>query len=419
MTEKKKEQLILPALRGIMGNWVYYSCLIDLKELSIRVHFAKEIHKSIALSDMIQRQLKMGRSAEIAKYLKMQPERFFNSLVVATYGGQPNWHALSDIRSKTKNDELRNMSDETIASVGFLTLRGDENLFAIDGQHRLAGIKKAVSDGLKHDPYDEVAVIFVAHRKNDLERTRRLFTTLNKTAKPVSKGDIIALDEDDVMAICVRRLIEETELFSGDRIAFVANNNMPVTNTTSLTTIGNLYDVLTILFTTADSSLRKRKPDLQNVRPEDEELDTYFEYSKELFFQFQKNFEEMNEFFTARNTKSVVTKYRGSHGGNALFRPIGLEILVRIIARLTKEMSLAQAVELAAKLPRTIDEKPYEGLMWDTNMNTILNGHKVTLREILLFMVGKNAKKYSETMLLERYRKETGDNTIDLPRRLV
>ena len=419
MMEKKMEQLVLPALRGIMGDWVYYSCLIDLKELSMRVKFAEEIHKNTALSDMIQRQLKMGRSAQIAEYLKIQPERFFNSLVVATYGGQPNWHALSDIRGKTKNSELHNMSDETVSSVGFLTLRGDENLFAIDGQHRLAGIKKAINDGLKHDPYDEVSVIFVAHRKNDLERTRRLFTTLNKTAKPVSKGDIIALDEDDVMAICVRRLIEETELFSGDRIAFVANNNMPVTNTTSLTTIGNLYDVLTILFTTAASSLRKRKPDLQNVRPEDEELDAYFEYSKELFFQFQKNFEEMNEFFTARNTKRVVAKYRGSHGGNALFRPIGLEILVQIIAWLTKDMNLAQAVGLAAKLPRTIDEAPYEGLMWDTNRNTILNGHKVTLREILLFMVGKNAKKYSETMLLERYRKETGDSTIDLPRRLV
>ena len=421
MTKEPKE-IALPALRGVMGDWVYYSCLMDLGEVSSRVHYAEEVHSNKALSDMIQRQLNKGRSVQIAEYLKQQPERFFNSLVVATYGGQPNWHALSDVRSKTNKDELKNLREDTIASVGFLTLRGDESLFALDGQHRLAGIKKAVKDGLEHDPYDEVSVIFVAHKKTEkgLERTRRLFTTLNKTARPVSKGDIIALDEDDVMAICVRRLIEDTELFFDDRIAFVASNNMPVTNATSLTTIGNLYDVLTILFTTARSDLTKQKHDLlQRVRPSDEELGAYFAYAKDLFVQLRRNVKELDEFFSAQNTKPIVTKYRGNHGGNALFRPIGLELFTRIIARLTKDMSLSQAVKLAAKLPQNLNETPYKWLMWDTNKKTILNDHKVTLREVLLYMLGKNAKNYSELTLLERYKRETDDDTAALPEKLV
>lgn len=417
---KKLHKIVLPALRGIMGDWVYYSCLMDLGELSSRVHYAEEIHKNEALSNMIQRHLKRGRSAQIADYLKRQPERFFNSLVVATYGGQPNWHALSNVRSKAEADELKNLSEETIASVGFLTLRGDENLFALDGQHRLAGIKKAVKDGLESDPYDEVSVIFVAHRDTPKgrERTRRLFTTLNKTARPVSKGDIIALDEDDVMAICVRRLIEETELFAGKRIAFVASNNMPVANTTSLTTIGNLYDTLTILFANAKSNLQARKPDLQRVRPSDDNLNAYFEYARELFVLLGKHFKELDQFFSAENPEPVVKKFRGSHGGNALFRPIGLEIFTRIIARLTKDMSLAQAVETAARLPRSLDEKPFEGLMWDSNKKVILNGHKVTLREVLLYMLGKNAKNYSEATLLERYMRETGGDQTSLPEKV-
>lgn len=418
---KKLEEIVLPALRGVMGDWIYYSCLMDLGELSSRVHYAEEIHKNEALSDMIQRHLKKGRSAQIADYLKRQRERFFNSLVIATYGGQPNWYALSNVQSNAKADELKNLSEDVIASVGFLTLRGDENLFALDGQHRLAGIKKAVKDGLESDPYDEVSVIFVAHRdtKSGLERTRRLFTTLNKTARPVSKGDIIALDEDDVMAICVRRLIEETEFFAGKRVAFVASNNMPVANTTSLTTIGNLYDVLTILFTEAKSDLKARKPDLQRVRPSDEKLDAYFAYAQELFVQLGKNFKELDQFFSAKNTEPVVKKHRGSHGGNALFRPIGLETFTRVIARLTKDMSLAQAVKLAASLPRSLNDEPLERLMWDSNKKTILNGHKVTLREVLLYMLGKNAKNYSEGTLLERYRRETGDNEAELPDKLI
>ena len=421
MKKKKLGEIVLPALRGVMGDWVYYSCLMDLGELSSRVRYAEEIHKNKALSDMIQRRLMSNRGAQIAEYLKMQPERFFNSLVVATYGGQPNWHALSDVRSKTKSDELQSLTEEIVASVGFLSLAGDENLFTLDGQHRLMGIKKAVKDGLGRDPYDEVSVILVAHKdtQNGLERTRRLFTTLNKTARPVSKGDIIALDEDDVIAICVRRLIEETELFADDRVAFVANNNMPVANRTSLTTIGNLYDVLTILFTNARSDLRERKTNLQRVRPSDEKLDAYFAYSKSFFEQLRKNFEELGEFFSAKNTSAVVTKYRGGHGGKASFRPIGLEVFARIIARLTKEMPLVQAVKLTAKLPRNLDEPPYEGLMWDSNKKTILNGHKVTLREVLLHMVGTDARNYSKATLLERYRRESGDDTAKLPRKVV
>jgi len=115
----------------------------------------------------------------------------------------------------------------------------------------------------------------------------------------------------------------------------------------------------------------------------------------------------------------VVKKYRGSHGGNALFRPIGLEIFARIIARLTKDMSLAKAVKLAASLPRNLDEEPFEWLMWDSNKKTILNGHKVTLREVLLYIVGKNAKNYSEATLLDRYRRETGDDAAKLPEKIA
>ena len=420
MTAKARE-IVLPALRGLMGDWVYYCCLMNLGELSSRVQYAEEIHNNKALSDMIQRQLKKGRSAEIAAYLKDQPERFFNSLVIATYGGQPNWHELSSVRSKADHEDLKELQEDTIASVGFLTLRGDENLFALDGQHRLAGIKKAVKEGLDDDPYDDVSVIFVEHEKTShgLERTRRLFTTLNKTARPVSKGDIIALDEDDVMAICVRRLIERTELFSGRRIAAVASNNMPVSNTTSLTTIGNLYDVLAILFTNARSSLRARRLDLQRIRPSDEKLDEYFIFAQDLFTHLRGSFEELEAFFSEQDTSLIVQEYRGSHGGKALFRPLGLELFTRIIARLTKDMTLENAVEMAALLPPNLDQPPFEWLMWDSNKNTIVNGHKVTLREVLLYMLGKNAKNYSEGTLLERYRRDTGLESVELPKKLV
>lgn len=60
---------------------------------------------------------------------------------------------------------------------------------------------------------------------------------------------------------------------------------------------------------------------------------------------------------------------------------------------------------------------PYVGLMWEPNTATISNSHKVTLREILLYML--DASKYSHAKLLERYRRETGDDNTCLPEKVV
>lgn len=419
MSTTKNQNLTLPALRGVIGNWVYYSCLVGLDEIAQRVRFADEIHKSKQLSGMIQRKLQSTRSTQIANYIKTQPERFFNSLVVATYGGKPDWHAITSINSKASNNELSNVSEEVLESVGFLTFHGDEKLFALDGQHRLAGIKRAVQDGLPEDQTDEVSVIFVAHKvtPQGLEKTRRLFTTLNKTARPVSKGDIIALDEDDVMAICVRKLIEDTDYFAEKKIAFVASNNMPSSNLESITTIGNLYDILAILFSESESDLKKRKVDLQRSRPADSELNAYFELAKKYISLLADNFTEFRSFLNAANPSTVVAKHRGSHGGKVIFRPVGLEMLTRVVAKLTKSMSLEEAVKLASKLPRDLTSSPYATLLWNTTAQTIGNSNSVTLREVLMHMVG--VSKLSEATLLARYRKAMDDENAQLPAKVV
>ena len=420
MTEQLSE-LTLPALRGVMGDWIYYSCLMDLKSLGSRVQYASDLHEHQGLSTMIQRRLDDRRRTEIADYLKDQPQRFFNSLVIATYGGDPNWISLDSVQGSSPPDGIGSLTPETIASVGFLIFRGDERLFAVDGQHRLAGIKKVLEDGPDHEADDDISVIILAHRTSPagLERTRRLFTTLNKTARPVSKGDIIALDEDDVMAICVRELVEKTKLFRGPRLAFVAGNNMPTNNRESLTTIGNLYDVLTVLFTKAQWGLRERKADLQRIRPTDETIGEYFYYCSTFFRALESEFAEVREFSRTRSPRRVVSKYRGDHGGKVVFRPLGLELYATVAAALTDEMDLEDAVRTVARLPRDLHEPPFEGLLWDSGRGTIVGGNKVLLRELLCHMLGKSNPRFPEDVLLERYRRATGNAAIVLPERVL
>ena len=415
--------MVLPALRGVMGDWVFYSCLMDIREISKRVGYADEVHKSKGLSDMIQRGIEWKRCEQIVTYLGTRKERFFNSLVIGAYGGKPCWRALTNIRDQAEKADLKNLDEETVESVGFLIFNGDEKFFAIDGQHRLAGIKKAVDGRKVEDPYDTLSVIFVAHQisPQGFVRTRRLFTTLNRTARLVLKGDIIALDEDDVMAICVRRLIEKTTLFGGKRIALVAKNNIPPKNSTSLTTIGNLYDLLAIIFTKTRFDLKRPKAELQNKRPSDKDLEAYFQYAEYFINLLKKHFPELEEFFASENTEAIVLKYRrdpGANGGNALFRPIGLDVFVKVIAELNSVHSLEEAVVLAAKLPRKLSEPPFAGLMWNTSTERIVNDYRLTLREVLLYMLG-HPIKYSDENLTERYRKEIGDENASLPDRVV
>lgn len=409
--------IVLPALRGIMGDWVYYCCLVDLPTLASRVGYADELHNSERLSEMIQRQLKETRSKEIANYLTTQPDRLFNALVVATYGGQPNWHPLTNVQKKGNPDELDSLTPDTMLSVGFLTLRGDESLFALDGQHRLSGIKAAVEEKGADVPTDEVPVMFVAHEKSDrgLRRTRRLFTTLNKTAKPVSKFDVIALDEDDVMALTVRWLIDENpDMFGDDRIAFVGSSNMPQSNVTSLTTIVNLYDILLTWYTQADIPLRSSAAKLKKSRPDDDRLTAYYRHARELFNALATGFPELGAFFSAANTESIVGRYRYE---SALFRPAGLIVFVTIIARLTHEMDLTDAVGVTAKLPRDLGSRPYAGLMWNTDTRTIRRFARRSLLEILLYMLGRSQRPERE--LLQQYRNEVGNHDLELPARVV
>src|SRR5688500_11450244 len=86
--------LHLPALRAHMGDWIYYITFMPMREIAARISVAEDIHTAETLKELLQRQL-TNRSGEIESYLRTQPQRFFNALVVGTYGGKPQWHEVS------------------------------------------------------------------------------------------------------------------------------------------------------------------------------------------------------------------------------------------------------------------------------------------------------------------------------------
>lgn len=366
---------------------------------------------------MIQRKLKNKWGREIKEYLLNQEQRFFNSLIVAVYQGKPNWYEITDLEGSEQLDESE-IPDDVVASIGILRLSGGERLFTIDGQHRLMGIKQAIKRNAALGE-EELTVIFVAHRTDEegRARSRRLFTTLNKNAKQVSKSDIIALDEDDTMAIIVRQLIEGHPMFQAGRISYNARANLPKGNFTSLTTMVNLYDVLLILFTKVYGQRTKKK--LTDARLSDEVLEEHYEYACDYFNHLVNTFKPLQEFLDAGDSYETVTaKYRTSGGGNILFRPIGLLILTEIVSTLSPKRQLSECMTMISKLPQGLTDVPLRGVIWNSTGNTINSKGKTVARNLLLYML--DAYEGDKDELHKSYANalEVNEDQIKLPQKV-
>lgn len=106
----------------------------------------------------------------------------------------------------------------------------------------------------------EVSVILVGHENTTegKERTRRLFTTLNRYAKPVTKGEIIALDMDDIVALVTRRLISEPPLFQ-DKVSELRTKNISPQDKKSFASIVSIYHALDFYLPHSRRGLRDYK----------------------------------------------------------------------------------------------------------------------------------------------------------------
>ncbi|MDO7929197.1 MULTISPECIES: DGQHR domain-containing protein [Pseudomonas syringae group] len=410
-----KSKLLLPALRGHIGDWIYYTCLIPVSELAARVNYAEEIHQDKALSKLIQRSLEGERAVHISNYLQKTKQRFFNSLVLATYDGNPEWLEVGNFEATSHLADIGDVDQQALETLGFLSLSGAEKIFAVDGQHRLAGIKRAVSEKMDFNG-ERIPVIFVSHKEAARERTRRLFTTLNKTAKAVKKRDIIALDEDDTMAIIARRLVETNTWFKDPKISVVSSESLPASNRVSLITIAGLYDLLKQIFK-HKMSLRS-DTQLRFYRPTDRELDNYYRYAVEYFEAIAEAFPPVGQMFNSDEPVHITQQQRGAHGGHVLFRPVGLSIFTTLAIEYANYngLSLLEAVDRLKTIPTDLAGKPYRDVIWDPVREKMILPGKTLAKDVLRYMAGLEV---DTDILRASYAKARGiDGRANLPGRL-
>ena len=280
-------------------------------------------------------------------------------MILAIYDGDPQW---LEVEFPAEEREYTN--------VGFLQFSDDEIIFPVDGQHRVAGIKKA----LKENPAlgsEQIPVVFIAHQQTDegRKRTRKLFSTLNRRAKPVGQNENIALDEDDVCAIITRELLHEHPLFSGDNIINSKGKQIPANNKNAFTSLITLYQCVRnfVFWEKAKKGFTKKAfSDYLFQRPDDVEISTIYGDILDFFNDFMDNSPAIMDYAKKQGTEKAAD-YRNSSGGNLLFRPIALTEFFNAALELFNEedATFDKAFKMLSRIQMNINEKPWQGLLWD------------------------------------------------------
>jgi len=396
-------QLILPSLKGSFGSWVYFIATMKLSDVAnkSRISTVTEIEElySKNINDVLQRDLDSKRINKIAEYLQNQNERFLSSLIVAIYKGSPIWSEIR-IEDNFENEEKYIESEKlqyARGRLGFLTLNGDESMFVLDGQHRLKGIREAYRRNSEIVEGDDIILTIVVHESKFKERTRRLFTVLNRYAEKPKKAELIIMEEDDAAAILTRRLLLTHPIFKKENsIAKGKGTAIAGTDNKSFTTILCLYDIVKELI---DFKSIYPKSSMIN-RLEDKKLDELYENQVLPYWDFFFNsFPSVEKYIDGKINDQKFLRNK-ENGGSLLLRPEG-QLLIASLYKHFESLGSKQFIAFKKKLPKVnfqLSSPLLKYLFWTgEKMNT---KNKSLKRKTFLFQLGANI---DDTLLEKEY----------------
>ncbi|MBV9925650.1 MAG: DGQHR domain-containing protein [Acidobacteria bacterium] len=415
----------VPALRAQMGDWTYYVTVMKLGKVARECRLAEQIQTHADLDNVIQRALEDRVNKEMVPYLLKEKQRFYGALVVAVYGGDPEF-------SPVRVDEHELIDDTNKSTYGFGLLRfdGSQTYYALDGQHRLKSIQEAIvrnPDLAK----EEISVIILKHEetKAGMERTRRLFSTLNRRAKPTSTGMNIAIDEDDSVAVVTRRLVKENKHLNHLVLADIKSINSKQLNPSKkndpyITTLGALYETNEILLSGFDGGLNVDK-EFKQFRRSYQEIDSYYAYLENIWMRLLAKCPGFDAVLAGKKSPGDLRKRHDEeghiilgddgkpvHGGNAFARPMGQFVVAEVLRSVSiNGKSVEDAIDtIMSNIPMDIDEAPWVNVIWNPATQNITGGKKERrlLVSLISYALGlKGAPKIRE--LNRAYRDISGN----------
>jgi DNA sulfur modification protein DndB len=344
--------IVIPAIRGKLGNTEYFETTMKVRDLVQAVRPPREMDgwANFGIEERMQREPDTKRiETQLAPYIAKNADRFFGSVIVLVTNGEVIFEPVTDFQTKIPAAYRQNAQ-----RIGFMTIDGG-TLIVLDGQHRLLALRKVqqgeiVGAAAENVGEDEVCVIFITY-ETDI-KTRRIFNTVNRYAKQTSRGDNIITSEDDGYAIIARHLLRDDfplasrEDGTGKReeIADWKSNTL-TKRSLRLTTISAVYESVRLIL--GFHGVDKLNP---QERPSDEDLDTYINYSSEVWEALLNGLDAYKKALAQLKT---IPEMRDDEAKTALlFKPASQIALIDGLLRAVDngELRLPEAVARANKI---------------------------------------------------------------------
>lgn len=416
----------LPVIKATMGSRDYYISKMSAFELSGQVTVASELSDwhELTLNELYQRKLNEKRvEQDIAPYLATTADRFFGAIIVWVLDD-----SVAMFEPVSQYIEVPLAYRTPAESMGFLVIdstrsQKESGLVALDGQHRFAAFRRVVQ-GQVDGPYagkvreDEVAVIFV--RDRDVRDARDLFTVLNRSARRVSKSDVLVMSEVDGAAIIARNLTSSSLLAPRgllDKPLIKWERNTINQRDEELTTLNAIYEIVQIVAATLQVDLQAGE-EAGDPPSEDDLARVEVETGKWLksFFANSPTFEAM------RHDPLLVVQARKESTLSLLLRPVGLQAFFGAVATALqssggKMKDLDEVIRRLLMVDWDIKSPFWRGTMVNARGNVTNKRNDVQLASDLAawMITGKTSATQFQEDLLERYRKQLGRNDASLP----
>ena len=359
------------------------------KVLNLLLNGSPDLYR-MAEVDYLQRDLK-PRVNKITDYLKTRDNRFFNSILLGVFDAVPNW---VEFELKTLAEKM-NISETSLihTSMGVMSFSGSEKIFAIDGQHRVEGIRsghKTFSERLISDKYP---VIFLAHidTKEGKVRTRRLFCDINKNAVPVSEGDRVIIDEDDICAIVTRRLYADYHPFQkGKDIAVTERKEVLIEGKRER------FTSLLAVFTACKRLKRLVKMVPGSLQSDPANVAELYKVATEYFDFIIKHEKSLNHYFGS-NLRNPAARRKANK--NLLFRPAGLEVLAGLFAYFSKKGLLPVFSWGLENLQWTSPGGVFDNTIWQNGLIDHRQKAKKAAVDNCLYMLNQLSKEKAVKLL--------------------
>lgn len=432
----------VPAIRGQMGSTEYFQAVMRAKDLTAIARPAHEfaIFDEFEPDAQMQRELSQQRvEKQIVPYLMHSADRFFGSIIVLVYEPETfEFEPLDDGAQRPKAYR------DAFSKVGTLSITsGAGTLFALDGQHRLLGLRLVIEggetpklkipiDGEFADDIgnDELSVIFLPFTSK--VHARRVFNKVNRYAKPTTRDTNIITSEDDGLAIVARCLAHagDPQLFGSSIASPIVRrwpNGSPTTrldgnslkrSDPEFTTLQTLYKATASVV--EGLGLKPIDEATTIVRPKDEHLREAYEQTAAWWSLLIKGFLPFKE---AHKSYFVFAEWRHDfdHPYGLALRPITQKAIFDAMSFTHKSFGTSPEdfVERLSRINWTQSHSMWRGILVGGGKERYRILSNPTIAHLLIAYMVVGEETYGEhrtSVLRELYR--THQEGHDIPRRV-